>query len=122
MTTPNIQYKATNTELDITLQSLLESKLESFNKFYNESNSIRYEIEFEKETAHQSGKYFRVEINLHLDGQLFRAEASEHSFEEAIDEVRDELDKELRRATKKKDTLIKRGGRMIKDMMRFGEE
>lgn len=122
MTQPNIQYKATNTELDTTLQSLLESKLESLQKFYTEENSVRFEVEFEKETAHQSGKHFRVEVNMHKDGELFRAEASEHTFEEAIDEVRDELDKSLRRAAKKHDTLVRRGGRAIKKMMRMGGE
>lgn len=118
----NIRYKATNTELDITLQSLIESKLDSLKKFYSETQSVRFEVEFEKETAHQSGKHYRVEVNMHVDGDLFRAETSELSFEEAIDEVRNELDKELRRATKKKETLIKRGGRAIKNMMRMGGE
>ena len=121
MTTSNIQYKATNTELDITLQSLLENKLDSLQKFYNEENSVRFEVEFEKETAHQSGKHYRVEINMHVDGTLYRADASELSFEEAVDEVRNELDKELRRSSKKKDTLLRQGSRVIKNMMQRGE-
>ena len=120
MTLPNIKYKATNTDLDITLQSLLEQKLESLEKFFNDKQEVRCDIEFEKETSHQSGKHFRVEANLFVDGTLYRAEATELSFEEAIDEVRAELDKRLRRAQKKKDTLVKRGGRAIKKMMRRG--
>lgn len=121
MTLPNIQYKATNTELDITLQSLLEHKFESINKFYSEEDDVRYEIEFEKETAHQSGKHYRVEVNLFINGKLNRVEASELSFEEAIDEARSELDKVLRRSAKKHSTLLRRGGRAIKKMMNIGE-
>lgn len=121
MTIPNIQYKATNTELDITLQGLIEHKLESLGKYFSEKNAILCVVEFEKETAHQSGKHFRVEVNLQVDGKLYRVEATELSFEIAIDEVRSELDKQLRRDLKKKTTLFRRGSQMIKNMMQKGE-
>ena len=121
MTIPNIQYKATNTELDITLQGLMEHKLESIEKYLGDQDAVICEVEFEKETAHQSGKHFRVEVNLEVSGKLYRVEATELSFEEAIDEVRDQLDKQLRRDTKKHTTLVRRGSQMIKSMMRKGE-
>lgn len=121
MTIPNIQYKATNTELDVMLQGLVEHKLETLEKYFGEKEAILCEIEFEKETAHQSGKHFRVEVNLDVDGKLYRVEATEQNFEKAIDEVRDELDKQLRRDAKKQTTLFRRGGKMIKNMMRWGE-
>ena len=121
MTIPNIQYKATNTELDITLQGLIEHKLQTLEKYFVNADSVLCEVEFEKETAHQSGRHFRVEVNLEVDGKLYRVEASELSFEEAVDEVRAELDKQLRRNSKKNDTLMRRGGRTIKKMLRMGE-
>ena len=120
MSLPIIQYKATNTELDESLQVLLEQKFQSLTKYWKADDSVSCAVEFEKETAHQSGKHFRVEANLTVNGTLFRADASELSFEEAVDEVRSELDKELRRDNKKHETLVKRGGRKIKEMLRFG--
>lgn len=117
----NIQFKATNTELDPTLTSVVEHKFTSLEKFTGGVPEVLCEVEFEKETAQQSGRVFRVEANLTVKGKLFRAEATEESFEKAIDEVRNELDKELRRANDKHDTLIKKGGRAIKNMMRFGQ-
>jgi len=51
------------------------------------------------------------------DGTLFRAEATEESFEKAIDEVRAEIDKSLRRAKEKHATLDKQAGREIKEQM-----
>lgn len=120
MTFPTINFKATNTELDAKLETLLETKFQSLQKYIGDETDVLCEVEFEKETAHQSGRFFRVEANLTVAGKLYRAEATEHSFEEAIDEVRSELDKALRRSIKKQDTLVKKGGRAIKRMMRMG--
>lgn len=119
MTFPTINFKATNTEIDSRLETLLETKFQSLQKFIGDETDVLCEVEFAKETNHQSGRFFRVEANLTVAGKLYRAEATEHSFEEAVDEVRDELDKELRRANKKHDTLVRRGGQAIKRMMRF---
>jgi len=120
MAFPMIQFKATNTELEGTLQDLVEQKMMSLEKYMEEGQDLKCEIEFEKVTAQQSGNVHRIEVNLYQDGKLFRAEATEDSFEKAADEVRNEIDKEMRRAGKKKETMIKRGGRAIKDMLKFG--
>ncbi len=114
-----IQFKATNTELEGKLQDLVEQKFQSLARYVGDETAVKVEVEFEKETAHQTGQHFRVEANFSVGGKLYRAEATENSFEEAIDEVRSELDKEMRRASKKKEALIKRGGRAIKDMLRM---
>ena len=120
MSFPIINFKNTNTESNIDLQDLVTDKFTSLEKFLGDETDVKCDVEFEKVTNSQSGDIFRVETNLWLHGKLYRAEASLDSFEKAIDEVRNELDKELRRANDKRDSLIKRGGRAIKDMMRFG--
>ena len=120
MAFPAITFKTTNTEPNPELQQVLENKFQSLEKYLGDETDVRCEVEFEKETKSQSGSVFRVETNLWLHGRLYRADASLESFEKAIDEVRAELDKELRRANKKREGLVKRGGRALKNMMRFG--
>lgn len=120
MAFPMIQYKATNTEMIGELQDILEMKFSSLEKYIGDETDVKCHVEFEKVTIQNSGKIYRIEVNLHVAGKLFRAETTETTFEEAIDEVRNELDKELRRSNKKRETMMKRGGRAIKDMMRFG--
>jgi len=122
MAFPDIAIKATHIELDPTLTVLLTEKLQTLDKFLGEESDVRCEAEFEKIAPHQSGEIHRVEVNLWRAGALFRAEATERNFEAAIDEVRNELDKELRRANDKRDTMLKQGGRKIKEMMRFGDK
>ena len=120
MAFPTIQFKATNGELDQKLTQLVEQKFTSLEKYVGEETDVLCEVEFEKETAHQSGNFFRIEANLTLKGKLYRAEARAESFEKAIDEVRSQLDKELRRASGRREALIKKGGRKLKEMLRFG--
>jgi ribosomal subunit interface protein len=121
MTFPIIQYKATNTEMIGELQDIMEIKLHSLEKYIGDEADVKCSVEFEKVAPQNSGKIYRIEANLTVDGTFFRAESTETTFEEAIDEVRNKLDKELRRANKKRMTILKKGGRAIKRMMRRGE-
>jgi len=120
MAFPMIQFKATNTEMIGELQDIMEMKLHSLEKYIGNETDLKCAVEFEKVTVQNSGKIFRIEANLNVGGKLFRAESTETTFEEAIDEVRNELDKEMRRSNKKKETMVKKGGRKIKEMLRFG--
>lgn len=117
MTFPRIIYKFNDLEEAQVLTELVEHKCESLEKYLGDKNSAVCDFEFSKVASQQNGQVNRVGVNLVVDGTLFRAEATEESFEKAIDEVRDELDKELRRAKEKSETLLKQGGREAKEMM-----
>jgi ribosomal subunit interface protein len=120
MAFPIIQFKATNTILEGRLQDLIEQKLVSLERYMGNATDTKCEVEFEKIGLHQNGRIYRVEANLYRNGQLFRAEATEESFEKAIDKVRSELDAEMDKTGKRRETLMKRGGRALKEMLRFG--
>lgn len=121
MAFPMIQFKATNTHLDGAWQDLIEQKFKSLEKYLGRASDTKCQVEFEKTAPHQNGDVHRVEANLYVDGKLFRAEATEHSFELAIDAVKADLDRELGKSHQKKETLLKKGGRKIKEMLRFGK-
>jgi ribosomal subunit interface protein len=123
MAFPTIQYKGTNVSLDPQWKSLVEQKFQSLAKYIGSHTDATCDVEFEKETGehHNSGNIHRVEANLFVGGTLYRAEASLESFEKAIDQVRSELDRELARARQKRETLFKKGGRKIKEMLRLGK-
>ena len=121
MSFPMITFKATNTELAGSLQDLIEQKFKPFEKYIGNATDAKCEVEFERATAHHSGRIYRVEVNLFAQGTLFRSSATAESFEVAIDEVRNAIDKELRRANKKQETLHKRGARKLKSLLLFGK-
>lgn len=114
-----INFKITNAEVTDQLKAVAESKLATLDKFIGEAPAI-CDMEFEKITHHQQGDVHRVEVNLELNGKLFRVEASEETFEKAIDEVKAELEEGLRRARGKEDTLLRKGGRRLKQILRWG--
>jgi ribosomal subunit interface protein len=116
MAFPTINYKYNDLAEAQKLASVVDQKLSVLEK-YIQTEAVTCDVEFEKVTPQQSGKVYRVEVNLAIGGTLYRAEATEESFEAAIDEMRDELDKELRRAKDKQSTLGKQAGREMKEQM-----
>ena len=121
MTFPTINFKFNDLNEAQALASVVDQKMAAFDKYLHENQPATCDVEFEKVASHQNGQVHRVEVNLMINGKLFRAEATEESFEKAIDEVRDELDKELRHAKEKQATLQKQGGREAKEKMLAGE-
>lgn len=120
MSFPMINFKVTNTEVSDQLKDIAENKLQTLEKFVGDAPAV-CDLEFERITNHhQNGNIHRVEVNLELNGKLHRAEATDESFEKAIDEVRAELENKLRSHQGKRETMILRGARRMKEMMRFG--
>ena len=117
MTFPIINYKFNNNEEAQALTAIVEQKLEALHKYLHGDESITCDVEFEKVAPKQNGEIYRFETNLLINGVLYRAEATEDSFEKALDEVRDELDKELRRAKSKQQTVDKKAGREAKEQL-----
>ncbi len=117
MTFPTINYKYNGIEEAKSLAAVVDEKLAPLGKFIGEETAAVCEVEFEKMTGHQQGRIYRVEVNLTCNGHLYRAEATESTFDEAVDVVRDELDTELSRAKDKHHTLEKREGRILKEQI-----
>lgn len=118
---PHMNIKGTQYELTSEITDLLEQKLAPLSKYIPDSaTDLKCDVELQKITEQQSGKIYRAEINLFINGKLFRAEATEEQMEYAIDVVRDDMKRELRKGFDKERSLAKRGGKLIKDMLRFG--
>ena len=103
------------------LSGVTEQKLQTLRKFIGDQQSTVCEAEFDKVAANNKGNIFHFAVNLEIDGHLYRADATEESFEAAVDEVRAELDKSIRRSKSKKDSLRKKAGRAIKRVLRRPE-
>ncbi len=118
MSFPNISFKHTQTEVNHKLQDVVTSKLLSLERYVGDISSSRVEVEFSRIAPHQNGDIYQVEVNIWSDGVLYRATNADSTFENAIDAVRSDLDRELKRARTKKTSLFRRGARKIKEMMR----
>ena len=121
MTFPIINYKFNDLNEAQALTEVLELKFTSLEKYLHDDEAIKCDVEFQRVAPQKNGSVFQVEVNLTVQGTLFRAVATEESFEKAIDEVRAELDKELRTAKEKQETKDKQAGREMKEQMLAGE-
>lgn len=116
-----IKTKATALEITPEISDFLQNKLSQLEHFLPQSKEVVCDVELEKAIkAQHSGKIYRAEINLMIGGTLFRAEATEETIEYAIDTAKDELKNELRKSGKKRETLLRRGSRRIKNLLQFG--
>lgn len=115
MTFPTVSYKYNNLPNAEVLAKAADQKLQTLEKFIGQDTPALCEVEFEKVASRQQGKIFRVEVNLTINGTLHRVEATEESFDAAIEEVRAELDKKLRRDKDKQTSIIRRAGNRLKE-------
>ena len=112
--------KTTRLTLTPAISDYIDKKIVDIEKLIDKNDeSAAAQIEIEKTTAHHnSGNIFRAEINVHIAGKDFRAEATKEDLYAALDAVKDEITRELSSHKSKKQTLIKKGGRALKNYLR----
>lgn len=121
MVTKNITLKHTNSGTDSSIRPLVEQKMSALMKYIGTASDVRTEVEFEKVVSHKSGPVCRVEVNVFVDGRVFRSETTQATFEAALDVAKDELAGEMQRAGDKRISVMRRGARKFKEMLRFGK-
>jgi ribosome-associated translation inhibitor RaiA len=119
-----ISYKFTDTEPDVTLQAYAQSKVLAFEKLLSkkDADAAICDVEFRRSTKHQTGDVCTAEVNLEVEGELYRVTKDEPSFEKAIDKVKDDILNSLRDNKEKHRKLQKKGGRMLKKMIQHNEK
>jgi len=120
-----VRIKATNMELTPSIEKYVRVKLKLLEKlltFYSkESGELKFDVEIGKTTHHHyKGEVFRAEINFNGDGTGFRSEAVREDLYAAIDEAKDEMQRELRKHKDKKFSIMREGGARLKKLLWFG--
>jgi len=109
-----IIIKATNLKLSPSIKQYIETKIGGLEKFIKASP---YEIwvEVGKTTHHHhKGQVFRAEVQLKLPGKGLRVESVKNDIHLAIDEVKDQLQRELKQYQEKQISKTKKGARVFK--------
>ena len=96
-----INIKATNAKLTPAAHEMINEKIGSLDKYFD--NIIEADVEIGLTSFHhRSGDIFRAEANLTVPGTVLRAEAETDNVDKSINEVRDKLKLELIRYKEKK--------------------
>ncbi len=89
--------KATNMELTDAIRTYVEEKVNAFEKLCEEFDpAATLEVEVGKSTQHHAkGPFFRAEMMLRIPGKDLRAETEAEDLYEAVDQVKDQLRRQL---------------------------
>jgi ribosomal subunit interface protein len=120
-----INIKATNIVLTDAISLYANEKVRSTEKFMapHENEEVFVQVEIGKLTNHHyAGDIFRAEANLTVHGKYFRAESEKSDLYAAIDDMREELVREINSHKEKNRALFRKGAAMIKNILRFGRE
>lgn len=115
-----IHFKGTQYELPANVTALARKKIEGLGKYLGRSSEqARVYADFGKESAaHQNGRIWRVDLTCDADGNRFYAKAVEESIEKALDVSVNDLGRELKRYRKRQLSLMRKGGSIIKSLVR----
>jgi putative sigma-54 modulation protein len=115
-----INLKVTNFEATPDVKLYLDKKLAKIKKFVDKKqDEVILRVEIGKTTEHHKhGEVFRAEIETHLLGKDFRAEATEEDLFAAIDKAKDDILREIKGSQEKSETIIRREGRRVKELIK----
>ena len=67
---------------------------------------------------HKSGEVFRADCSIMIDGKKFYSSSEKDDLYEAIDDVKENLFREIRRSKTKKEALFLRGANKVKNILK----
>ena len=116
----NIIIKATNMKLTQAIESYVHKRLGGLKKFMkNEAESLKCEVEIGKTSRHhKNGDVFRAEISLYVKPKKLYASSETADLYQSIDEVKDEIERELISTKTKRIDSVRRGGAKIKNRIK----
>ena len=113
-----IKIKGTNIDLTKNITDYVNKKLKGLSKFINSNDAVIY-VEVGKTTNHHKrGDVFKAEFNLEVLGDKFYSVSEKEDLYKAIDDVKEEISRQIKNSKNRKLTLYKRGASSIKKMLK----
>jgi len=116
-----IHIKTKDLDLTPELSSLIHERMDVLKKFIDTEGDkdILVEVEVGRRLLGKNkGNVYRAEANVSGDGNVYRATTKSQSVTDALDDLKDEITRVVKRRQNKKNDLARRGGRMIKKLLR----
>ena len=120
----NINIKTTGIEMSDAIRDYALEKVRDSLKFARgRQEGISGTIELAKISDHHNkGFVFRAEVNLIIEGKAYRADTTSEDLYASIDKAKDELSREISKGKGRREALIRRGARKLKQLLRIQSE
>ena len=117
----NLTIKTTEWTMTDEIRTYLDEKLLAIDKLIDsDPETVRCDVELGKARENHAHA-FRAEMNLFIGGAMVRSEATGETLQVALDEVKDEIVRQLKKSKQKHTSLLRRGGASVKNWLRFGK-
>lgn len=115
-----INIKATGIELTPAISDYVSKKIFSIEKYTEKSaDALVAQVEVGKSTKHhKSGAVFRAEVHIIGGGLDLYAVSEKEDLYAAIDTVKDEIAHNMVHTKTKRETMVRRGARAIKNIIK----
>jgi ribosomal subunit interface protein len=122
----DIRIKATDYEITPETRKYLDERIAHIEKLLSgDADNARLEIELGRAAGrprHGANIWFTEVQILYGSGKKIRASNNSESINGAIDDVRNEVERQLLKEKKLHKRIIHKGGEAVKRMIRFGKE
>ena len=118
----NFSIKTKNLKLNDKIRVYVKEKIEkNLDKLLiNEKSPLGAEFELSRTTwHHKKGRVFEAEINLVLHGHSLILRSGGQTIEQAIDELKDEMEREIKKHKGKELTVSRKRDRLFKRLLKF---
>ncbi|MEK7646473.1 MAG: ribosome-associated translation inhibitor RaiA [Patescibacteria group bacterium] len=115
----NINIKTTALTMTDAISEYIAKRLEKVTKLIGEDPSVQCDVELARTTSHHNkGDIFKAEIHIVGAGKNLYASSEKEDLYTAIDDVQNEIVRELTTDKEKKQSMIRKGGARMKAMMK----
>ncbi|HRH30866.1 MAG TPA: ribosome-associated translation inhibitor RaiA [Candidatus Paceibacterota bacterium] len=116
----NLQIKGTGMEVTPEIKNYITNKLETAGRMMDtpESEAL-FQVEVGMDTKrHKNGEIYRAECNARSAGKKIRSVSQKDDMYAAIDDMKDDVERQLKELKDRKEGLFRRGARSVKKMLK----
>jgi ribosomal subunit interface protein len=117
----NFQIKTKNLDLTPKITNYIHEKLNVIEKFISSEGDKEILAKIDiglRSRHHQKGDVYKAEANVNHEGKSYNATALGSTIEEAVDKLRDEIGRVIKRKKNKNIDIGRAGGRLFKKILR----
>ncbi|MBU0612164.1 ribosome-associated translation inhibitor RaiA [Patescibacteria group bacterium] len=119
----NINLQGKNMDITEAIHDYVIKKITNLGKLLTKiqdsGGEVLVQFSVSKTTNHhRSGEVFRADCTIVIDGKQFHSSSDKEDMNEAIDDVKEKLFREIRRSKNKKEALFLRGANRVKNILK----
>lgn len=121
----DIRIKTTDYQAPADVSAHLDSRIELIEKALpiEHAEHGRCDVEVGRSVGNMKhGEIWFAEFNIVAGGKRLRATAEAESVDQAIDEAKDDIVRQIRKSQQLHRRILRKGGLMIKNALRFGRD